>query len=308
MKQILNLLCSAVFMVSFTMAMVACGEEQPGCNQAEPDDCATPDESDVPLDEPVQNPDNEPDPATPDEPQDPEEPTEPTDSQGECEPPILTPLYDADTELERDVLVDTPDALVSYLADRARDRHAREDIVNGIPFQQYDHYLSFYWEQRVANIEIVDRVAKGGSGVTFNFMTLAELNPAEFRTFYANTGSVAVYHNNMSNYLNQGVTLTEVVPSVDYPGEQEFHYTATIYNQSPENRPLVIGDRIEVELSQFLLSPRNGRTNYYGTAFLYVVGEGVLPWYAKEREEAITEFERQNASFDSFPLPELGRL
>ena len=193
----------------------------------------------------------------------------------------------------------TSDALITYLADRARDRHAREDMVNGVPFRRYDHYLPFYWEQRIANLEIIDRVAVGGSGITFNFTTLAQLNPAEFRTFYAN--GAAVYHNNMSDYLNAGVELTSVQPSVLYPGETEYTYSALISNKSPENRPLQLGDRIEIELSQFLLAPRNGRSNYYGTAILYVVGEGIVPWYAQAKEQATSETEREYASFDSLP-------
>ena len=80
--------------------------------------------------------------------------------------------------------------------------------------------------------------------------------------------------------------------------------TAEIENKWPEQTPLAIGDRMEIELSQFLTAPRNGRLNYYGTAILYVVGEGIVPWYAKAKEEAETPAEREAASFDSFPLPE----
>lgn len=218
------------------------------------------------------------------------------------EPPSgWSPVHPADGPREPDVRVLTEDALVTYLADRARDRHAREGN-----FATYDHYLSFYWEQRVAEIEIEDRVARGGSEVVFRFMTHDQLNPAEFRTFFAS--AYATYHNNQSDAFNQGVTLVDVRPSTSWPGETEYHYEATIDNNVPENRPLQLGDRIEVELSQFLLAPRNGRSNYYGTAFLYVVGEGVVPWYAKAREEAETPGEAESASFDSFPVPEFGRL
>jgi len=215
----------------------------------------------------------------------------------------VVPLYDDTTTLEPDVLVETEDALITYLADRARDRHAREDIVGGVIFRNYDHYLSFYWEQRIANIEIVDRVAKGGSTITFNFSTGDRLDPAEFRTFFADNDFVAQYLNNRSDN-DAGVTYLGSTPSSRYPGETEYHYTTTIEQYYPENRPLEIGDRIEVELSQFLLAPRNGRTNYYGTAFLYVVGQGVLPWYAKYKEEATDPAARESASFDSYPLPE----
>jgi CxxC motif-containing protein (DUF1111 family) len=100
------------------------------------------------------------------------------------------------------------------------------------------------------------------------------------------------------------VTLVSTTPSTRHPGETEYLYTATITQKSPEGRPLQTGDRMEVELSQFLLAPRNGRANYYGTAFLYVVGQGVLPWYAKMKEEAPDAAARDAASFDSYPLPE----
>ena len=213
---------------------------------------------------------------------------------GECPCPpdeIASPLYDADTIREPDVLELTDTALITRYSDRARDRHARE-----AKFNSYDHYLPFYWEQRVAEIEIEDRVARGGSEVVFRFMTHDRLNPAEFRTFYCS--GAAGYCNNLSDNPNQGVLLVETRPSVEWPGETEYHYESVVDQHVPENRPLAIGDRMEVELSQFLFAPRNGRSNYYGTAFLYVVGEGIVPWYAKDLEEGTS------GSLDSYPLPE----
>lgn len=230
-------------------------------------------------------------------------------AQPEAEP-VFQALYTASTPLEPDPVIETPTARITRLADRARDRHAREGLgflVSDGPEKsaayKYDHYLPFYWEQRMAQIEIIDEVAKGGGRVVFNFTTQAQLNPAEFRTFF-NVGSpLSGYHNNRSDYLNMGVTLVSSHPSVRYPGETDYNYTATIRNKLPENRPLQVGDRMEVELSQFLLAPRNGRSNYYGTAFLYVVGHGVVPWYAKEWEEAAEKVVGVT-SFDSYPLPE----
>ena len=220
-----------------------------------------------------------------------------------CEESLeFDPIHDGSEPLEPAIVEHTRDAMITRIADRARDRHAREDIVNGVPFRTYDHWLPFYWEQRVAEIEIIDRAAKGGDGLTVNFVTLDRLNPAEFRTFYAS--GFAGYHNNMSDFLNAGVTLVSSGPSERYPGETEYRYTAEIQNKWPEQTPLAIGDRMEIELSQFLAAPRNGRLNYYGTAMLYVVGEGIVPWYAKAKEEASTPEEQAAASFDSFPLPE----
>ncbi len=220
------------------------------------------------------------------------------------------PLYNADTLLQPDPVIETSTAKITRLADRARDRHAREGIgyllTDGPELSaayKYDHYLPFYWEQRVAQIETIDKVAKGGNEVVFNITTQAQLNPAEFRTFFNIGSPLSGYHNNQSDHLNAGVTLVSTNASVRYPGETDFNYTATVVQQMPENRPLRVGDRMEVELSQFLLAPRNGRNNYYGTAFLYVVGQGVVPWYARDWEAETNKLVGVT-SFDSFPLPE----
>ena len=186
----------------------------------------------------------------------------------------IVPLYTASTVLEAETTVDTTDALITYLGDRARDRHARED-----EFNSYDHYLTWYWEERTISIEIVDTVAKGGNSITVNYKTLTKLEAPEFRAFYRGINTVAEYNYNYS--------APEIEPN---------YYTATLDRNITENRPLQIGDRIELEISQFIQAPKNGRTNYYGTAILYVVGQGIVPWEAKGQRE------------DSFPMPESGWL
>jgi CxxC motif-containing protein (DUF1111 family) len=181
--------------------------------------------------------------------------------------PVFLPLFTAATALEPDPVIETSTAKITYLGDRVRDRHARESA-----FQKYDHYLSWYWEQRVGNIQIIDRVAKGGSTITFNYTTQGLLNPAEFRTFIGGVSAVAQYNN------NQIATLVSTTPS-SISGETDYNYSATInQNANAGNRPLQIGDRVEIEISYFLAAPRNGRKNYYGTTFLYVVGQGIVPW------------------------------
>ncbi|MES2467096.1 MAG: di-heme oxidoredictase family protein [Verrucomicrobiota bacterium] len=187
----------------------------------------------------------------------------------------IVPLFDSTTKLEPATSVDTPAALITHIADRARDRHAREDLVNGTPFRAYDHYLSWYWEERTIALEIVDRVARGGAGIRFNYTTLTALEAPEFRAFFRGGNTVAEYHGNYSAQL-------------DGPNR----YSWTLSSKLPENRPLEMGDRIEIEISQFLKAPLHGRKNYYGTAMLYVVGQGVVPW------------EGVGASLDSSPLPE----
>ena len=186
----------------------------------------------------------------------------------------IVALYNSSTPLEAATTVDTPTALITRLADRARDRHAREDN-----FHIYDHYLSWYWEQRTVDIEIVDRVAKGGTDITFNYTTLTPLSAPEFRAFFRGIGTVAEYHLNYSADL--------IGPN---------RYTATISSKLPENRPLQLGDRVEIEISMFLQAPTHGRTNYYGTALLYIVGQGIVPWQGV------------GPLLDSFPLPETAWL
>jgi CxxC motif-containing protein (DUF1111 family) len=182
----------------------------------------------------------------------------------------IVALFDANTLLEPPTTIDTTNALITYVADRARDRHAREGM-----FSAYDHYLSWYWEERTIAIEIVDRVAKGGTGITFNYTTLTPLGAPEFRAFFRGINTVAEYHFNLLAPL-VGSNL----------------YSATLNTKLPENRPLQIGDRVEIEISQFIQAPAHGRNNYYGTAILYIVGEGIVPWQGV------------GPLLDSFPLPE----
>ena len=184
--------------------------------------------------------------------------------------PEIVPLFDETTILEPETTIDTPEALITTVGDRVRDRHAREG-----QFQAYDHYLPFYWEQRTVSIEIVDRVAKGGTGITINTQSLTPLGTRDFRAFFRGLNTSAEYHHN--------VGMEEVTPT---------QYTTTFSFNVKTGRPIQIGDRMEFEFSPFLANPTNGRTNYYGTAFLYVVGEGLKPW------------EGIGPILDSFALPE----
>ena len=205
----------------------------------------------------------------------------------------IVPRFNSATELEPATTLDTPAALTTYLADRGRDRHAREGM-----FQAYDHYLSWYWEQRMMNVEIIDRVGRnGGTDITFNYTTHDRLNPAEFRTFFRGFNTVAEYSH------NQLATLVSTNPSA-IPGETDYNYSASISHNTQLGRPIRVGDRIEIEISQFLRAPRNGRNNYYGTTLLYVVGEGLAPWGQGNDlgfDGGIVG--NVNQSLDSYPLP-----
>lgn len=184
------------------------------------------------------------------------------------------PLFSSATALQPAIQEETPTALITHIADRARDRHARESNFNA-----YDHYLPWYWEERTIGIEIVDEVAKGGSEIIFNYETLAPLGAAEFRTFFRGIGTVAEYHNNQ---------IAELV------GPNQ--YSATVDQRYPNGGALQIGDRIEIEISMFLAAVMNGRTNYYGTTILYIVGKGIVPWEGRTVDGG--------PPLDSYELPE----
>lgn len=168
----------------------------------------------------------------------------------------VQPLYDQDTKLEPAITEWTAEALITRIGDRVRDRHARE-----AQFQAYNHYLSFYWEQRSIGLEFIDKVARGGSDVTIHIESMVPLNEPNFRAFFRGLNTVAEYHENM--------VATEVAPN---------RYKVTLEQHPIDKRPLKIGDAIEFEFSPFLAAPDHGRSNYYGTTMLYVVGKGIVPW------------------------------
>lgn len=214
--------------------------------------------------------------------------------------PGLVPLFDETTPLEPDVLEDTGDALITRLGDRGRDRHAREDN-----FMAYDHYLKLYWEDRTVSIEIVDTVGRdpGGGSITFNVESEFKLEDqqAELRFFYRGIGTVAEYHNN------------GVMTPLD-----DLHYTRSVTHHGATGEPLQVGDHMEFELSQFLdkaVEAKGGRANYYGTTYLYIVGEGLVPWQAdiewtdftNEQTIAATTQGPFEGEF-SYPIPEKGWL
>lgn len=182
----------------------------------------------------------------------------------------VVPLFDRTTKLEPATTEDTPAALITRMADRVRDRHARE-----AQFHAYDHYLSWYWEERTVALEIVDRVAKGGKDITVNITSLAPLGTRDFRAFLRGINTVAEYHQNSG--------AKEIAPN---------QYATTISFNSSEQRPLKVGDLMEFEFSPFLKEPKHGRANYYGTAMLYVVGRGIVPWTGA------------GARLDAVPLPD----
>lgn len=178
----------------------------------------------------------------------------------------ITQLYDASTLLQADTQFETEEALITRFSDRPRTRHARED-----EFQAYDHYVKFYFENRASNIEIIDYVAKGGNSIEINVRTIWPLHSleAENRWWYLGQTTVAQY------------ALNRTMEHLGFDGNY-YNYRVTGNMNTRLGREIRIGDKMEFEISQFSAPgiPR-GQENYYGTTFLYIVGEGIVPWYAK---------------------------
>ena len=205
----------------------------------------------------------------------------------------LVPLFDKSTPLEPDVIVETPKAIITRFADRGRDRHARED-----EFHIYDHYLGHYWIHRTAAIEIVDEIAKGGTEIRVNVTTQWKLGSTNCRAFYCGIGTVAEYHSN--NNMERD------------PADPLKYHTTFKFNPKENFRPIKVGDRMEMEISQFLDGPPEGRENYYGTTVLYIVGQGgLVPWEPKglfgdaktEREDSYP-IDKSNWEGGSMTLPQ----
>jgi len=220
----------------------------------------------------------------------------------------IVPLFSANTSLEQSISFDRGDALVTRFADRGRDRHAKED-----QFQVYDHYLTHYWTHRTAQFEFVDYVAKGGSTIEITFITEWKLGAREFRAWYRGLGTVAEYHGNYFGggdvvELDNG-TYDDNFNKISDVGEQ-YRYRVIIDDYRPLNwsasdgsLPLAVGQRMELEVSQFLDAAPEGRNNYYGTTYLYIVGQGLVPWKTLG-DFSVPTSERE----DSYPIATKGWL
>lgn len=206
----------------------------------------------------------------------------------------VVPLYGPSTELQPEIVWDRGDAIVTRFADRARDRHARED-----QFQSYDHYLPHYWEHRTIRVQLVDRVAKGGGSIEVSFVTEWKLGPAEFRAWYHGVGTVAHYSGNYAPrfQVSGPGTYDNDHEQISDAGTQ-YRYTYTIESAidlDGQQQPLAVGQFMEMEISQFLDAPPVGRANYYGSVLLYEVGMGgLVPWHAVGDFEDPTS-ERENS-------------
>ena len=249
----------------------------------------------------------------------------------------IVPLYNNTTALEPESVIEFPDRVETTFSDRSRDRHAREVRREPVPtftdetgylrsMEQgsgYDHYLPHYWLDRTVTVIIRDYIAKGGTYIDVDMYSQIPMESTGTRFFYMGGGTVALYMD------NTGVT--------EVPGEKN-HFKLSLTQNNPvlrdywkrtnglPQRPLKIGDRIEMEIAQFLsapdIHPAGSRNNYYGTALLYQVGggkgdqpNGIVPWVGKPTLDTddngnvivcnpVSNNEPSCPTvYDSFPLP-----
>jgi CxxC motif-containing protein (DUF1111 family) len=235
---------------------------------------------------------------------------------GETDLSGIQPLFTGNTIQEtQSRFVRDDGVLVTRIGDRGRDRHAKDITIQ----DHYDHYLAHYWQYRTARIQLEDYVPTGQSLIRATFITEAKLGAREFRVWFWGRNTTGQFHFNPQKEeqkVNPNETGVVFVDKGTYNDDFEkisdegiqHRYTLDIVNQwknggqfQPE---LAVGTNMEFEVSQFLLNPPAGsRLNYYGTSFVYVIGElGVAPF---EWERGV---ENDGGSNDGTPIPDKGLL
>lgn len=228
----------------------------------------------------------------------------------------ISPLFDENTELASDSrFVRDDGVLVTRIGDRGRDRHAKDITIQ----DHYDHYLAHYWEYRTARIQLEDHTPNGQSLIKATFITEAKLGAREFRVWFWGRNATGQFHFNPQKeeskvspnesgvvFVGKG-TWNDDFEKVSEEGIQHM-YTLDIVNKWANGgqfqTALQAGTNMEFEVSQFLLSPPAGaRLNYYGTSYVYVIGQlGVAPF---EWQRGV---ENQGGTNDGTPIPAEGLL
>jgi CxxC motif-containing protein (DUF1111 family)/predicted lipoprotein with Yx(FWY)xxD motif len=216
-------------------------------------------------------------------------------------------LYGANTALEPATSFETAEGvIVTRLADRGRDRHAKDSGIQ----DHYDHYLAHYWQYRTMRIQLEDYVPTGQSLIKVTWITESALGAKEFRVWYSGQNTSGQF---WFNPQPVGAQANPNEPGVTYHGSGEWgnnferigaggehKYTLNIVTRwqlgGQIQEPLQLGMDMEFEASMFLLNPPAGsRLNYYGTSFVYRIGE-----------QGIRPFEWQPGQQDGTPIPQRG--
>ena len=220
-------------------------------------------------------------------------------------------LYNDSTDLEPVTAFTRDDGvIVTRIADRGRDRHAKDSGVQ----DHYDHYLAHYWQYRTMRIQLEDYVPLGQSRIKVTWITEAALGAKEFRVWYAGQPTTGQFwFNPQPEEIKVNQNETGVVSHGSGFWYDDFSEDVTKRGQGGQHKytleintrwqlggqiqePLQMGMNMEFEASMFLLNPPAGsRLNYYGTSFVYKIGQpGVNP------------FEWQLGTKDGTPIPTKG--
>ena len=220
-------------------------------------------------------------------------------------PPYAEPAANAQPQpLLRDPqpLIETlqrtePDGtLVTFMGARSHERHARE---RGEGWFEADkgpgRYLSFpakYFQNRTFGLEIRDTIAAGGKTIEFWLHNDDHDHDGTSFSLFRNALDPGVMDYGWA--LNGG--FTHGAPSSSFcPKGQRICKLVVNSNWSTNpHSPLKVGDRIELAPAPFLLRPTadGGGARYYSIEALYVVGQGIRPWYGVQPR------------LDSSPLPD----
>ena len=215
-------------------------------------------------------------------------------------------LYNDSTQLEPvSSFVRDDGVIVTRIADRGRDRHAKDS-----GFQDhYDHYLAHYWQFRTMRIQLEDYVPLGQSKISVTWITESALGAKEFRVWYAGHNTSGQFWFNPQPLGQQANTAESAVVShgsgtwndnFERIGNgTQYKYTLDIVDRwtlTGPSGPLQMNMNMEFEASMFLQNPPAGsRLNYYGTSFVYKIGHpGVHP------------FEWRTGQADGTPIPQKG--
>jgi len=204
--------------------------------------------------------------------------------------PQYTPLYPPGTAVTEQIQYKQSDGtLVTLMGMRPVGRHAREpwdntQEVSGL----YYLYPSFYFQNRTYGIEIHDHIPAGGNSIEF----FLRVNNG---TFDGTTFSLFrnVLDPNVTGYgwaLNYGFnnpTQNNLpICTAGQPLQDCEMVVDSNWRTSPHS-PLQLGDPIELAPAEFLERYPDtqtavidgGGSRYYSFEQLYVVGEGLKPWY-----------------------------
>ena len=206
---------------------------------------------------------------------------------------------------------------MTRIGDRGRDRHAKDITAS----DHYDHYLAHYWEFRTVRIQLEDHVPNGQSLIKATFITEEELGAREFRVWFFGRNTTGQFHFNPQKeenrvnpfetgvvYVGKGTWGDDFVKISD--SGHQYKYTLDIIDQwkngGQQKLALQTGVNMEFEVSMFLKSPpRGSRLNYYGTSYVYVIGQpGVAPF---EWDRSFDDVAGGGTN-DGTPLPDVALL